>query len=80
VSFEGKKVAAFRDERGSLTLLSPVCTHMKCIVRWNDADRTWDCPCHGARYRATGEVIGGPAEKPLEKIEPKQSADLHPIG
>jgi Rieske Fe-S protein len=68
VSVDGKKIAAYRDARGKLTLLSPVCTHLKCIVRWNDADKTWDCPCHGSRFKATGEVFSGPAEQPLEKI------------
>ena len=72
VKLDGQKVAAYRDERGDLTLLSPVCTHLKCIVRWNDADRTWDCPCHGSRFKGTGEVIGGPAEEPLEKINPAE--------
>jgi glycine/D-amino acid oxidase-like deaminating enzyme/nitrite reductase/ring-hydroxylating ferredoxin subunit len=65
---EGKKVAAFRDAQGKLTLCSPVCTHMKCLVRWNAADETWDCPCHGSRFRATGEVLSGPAESPLERL------------
>lgn len=79
VSIDGQKVAASRDERGRLTLLSPVCTHLKCIVHWNDADRTWDCPCHGSRFKATGEVIGGPAEQPLENIEAKLPPALHPV-
>lgn len=64
-----KKVAAFRDAHGKVTLCSPVCTHLKCIVGWNEAERTWDCPCHGSRFAATGEVLTGPAEEPLEKIE-----------
>lgn len=68
----GQKVAAYRDDAGKLSLCSPVCTHLKCIVGWNDAEKTWDCPCHGSRFRPDGEVIAGPAEEPLEKISPAQ--------
>jgi nitrite reductase/ring-hydroxylating ferredoxin subunit len=64
----GKKVAAYRDESGKVILNSPVCTHLKCIVRWNPADKTWDCPCHGSRFKPDGEVFSGPAESPLERI------------
>ncbi len=67
---DGKKVAAYRGEDGKVTVLSPVCTHLKCLVRWNAADQTWDCPCHGSRFKPTGEVFSGPAETPLEKVEP----------
>jgi Rieske Fe-S protein len=65
---DGKKVAAYRSPTGEVTLLSPVCTHLKCIVRWNPADKTWDCPCHGSRFKALGEVFSGPAEEPLKKL------------
>ncbi len=68
LSLNGKKVAAYRDAHGKVTLCSPVCTHLRCIVGWNGAEQTWDCPCHGARFKPTGEVISGPAEEPLEKI------------
>jgi glycine/D-amino acid oxidase-like deaminating enzyme/nitrite reductase/ring-hydroxylating ferredoxin subunit len=68
LSLGGKKVAAHRDGDGRLSLCSPVCTHLQCIVGWNGAEQTWDCPCHGARYTPTGEVISGPAEEPLEKL------------
>jgi glycine/D-amino acid oxidase-like deaminating enzyme/nitrite reductase/ring-hydroxylating ferredoxin subunit len=71
LSLDGKKVAAFRGEDGKVTLCSPVCTHLKCIVRWNSAASTWDCPCHGSRFHPTGEVFAGPAEEPLEKLHPK---------
>ena len=64
----GKKVAAYCDAEGQLTLLSPACTHMKCLVRWNAADRSWDCPCHGSRFGPTGEVMSGPAEEPLPRL------------
>jgi len=64
----GKKVAAFRDIKENVHRLSPVCTHLGCLVRWNPAESTWDCPCHGSRFKATGEVIAGPAEEPLSPI------------
>jgi glycine/D-amino acid oxidase-like deaminating enzyme/nitrite reductase/ring-hydroxylating ferredoxin subunit len=72
VAHQGHKVAAHRDATGALTLLSPVCTHMKCLVRWNDADGTWDCPCHGSRFATDGSVLSGPAASPLPKIPPRE--------
>jgi Rieske Fe-S protein len=66
---DGKKVAAYRDDRGVTTVRSATCTHMGCLVAWNDAERTWDCPCHGSRFTPTGDVISGPAESPLPKVD-----------
>lgn len=63
------KIAVYRDRKGNLVTLSAKCTHMGCTVKWNPAERTWDCPCHGSRYRPTGEVVNGPATKPLEKAD-----------
>lgn len=65
---EGRKMAGYRDRSGKVTLLSPICTHLKCIVRWNAADATWDCPCHGSRFTPEGKVFSGPAEAPLEEL------------
>ena len=65
---DGRKVAAYRDDNGEVSLCSPVCTHLKCIVGWNEAERTWDCPCHGSRFSPKGEVLAGPAESPLAEV------------
>ena len=68
IGSRGKKRAVFRDRNGDLHQLSPVCTHLGCLVRWNPAESTWDCPCHGSRFKPTGEVIAGPAEEALAPI------------
>ena len=69
IEYRDSKVAAYRGPRGVLTLRSATCTHMGCIVAWNDAERTWDCPCHGSRFTPEGDVISGPAESPLSKLD-----------
>ena len=58
-------VALYRDPQGELHGVSSVCTHRACDVGWNDQDKVWDCPCHGSRFAPTGEVIRGPAVRPL---------------
>ena len=60
-------LACYRDEQGDLTVLSAVCTHMGCHVGWNKAEKSWDCPCHGARFDPQGAVLDGPANAPLPK-------------
>lgn len=47
----------------------PICTHMGCVVSWNSAEKSWDCPCHGSRFDHEGKVIHAPAIKDLEKIK-----------
>jgi glycine/D-amino acid oxidase-like deaminating enzyme/nitrite reductase/ring-hydroxylating ferredoxin subunit len=65
----GLKRAVYRDEQGIVHLLSPVCRHLWCYVEWNEAERTWDCPCHGSRYRGDGRVIQGPSVQDLRRID-----------
>ncbi|MFO0842668.1 MAG: FAD-dependent oxidoreductase [Gemmataceae bacterium] len=61
-----KKVAVYRDESGRVGECSAVCTHLGCIVNWNAAEKTWDCPCHGSRFSKEGHVLHGPAVADLE--------------
>ena len=68
VSVNGKRAGAYRDPEGKLHLVDTTCTHMGCEVEWNDGERTWDCPCHGSRFSYEGEVLEGPANKPLKRI------------
>ncbi|GLI01665.1 FAD-dependent oxidoreductase [Phytohabitans aurantiacus] len=60
-------VAARRDEAGALVTLSARCTHLGCVVRYNDDENSWDCPCHGSRFDLDGTVLGGPAVRPLSQ-------------
>lgn len=69
IEINDEKVAAYRSPEGEVKLLSPECTHMGCIVQWNNAEKTWDCPCHGGRYKPTGEVIEGP---PVDNLAAKK--------
>jgi nucleotide-binding universal stress UspA family protein/nitrite reductase/ring-hydroxylating ferredoxin subunit len=61
----GEKLAAYVDKGGELHVMSARCTHLGCTVAWNPGEHTFDCPCHGSRYGPTGEVVNGPAARPL---------------
>lgn len=67
----GSTLAVCMDSHSHVHELSAVCPHMGCIVAWNDAEQTWDCPCHGSRFSAEGSVIAGPAEKGLDPLVSK---------
>jgi len=71
-----KKLAVHRDENGHTYIHSAVCTHLGCIVSWNSTEKTWDCPCHGSRFDAYGEVINGPAFSSLQEVEEEKEAPL----
>jgi glycine/D-amino acid oxidase-like deaminating enzyme/nitrite reductase/ring-hydroxylating ferredoxin subunit len=70
-----QKVAVYRDADGAITERSAVCTHLYCIVDWNDAEKTWDCPCHGSRFDRYGKVVNGPAIADLEPVETDTNAN-----
>ncbi|MBV8780442.1 MAG: FAD-dependent oxidoreductase [Phycisphaerae bacterium] len=63
------KIAVYKDHAGRLHRHSAVCTHLGCIVAWNQIEGTWDCPCHGARYDPKGKVILGPAIEDLKAVD-----------
>lgn len=76
VTIRGERKGAYRDSEGNLHLVDTTCTHVGCEVEWNGSERTWDCPCHGSRFSYTGEVVEGPAEKPLQKYDYKMLDNL----
>ncbi|HEU4701138.1 MAG TPA: FAD-dependent oxidoreductase [Conexibacter sp.] len=67
VERDGERIAAARDEQGTLHAVSARCTHLGCLVQWNNAERSWDCPCHGSRFGLDGTVLEGPAVHRLER-------------
>lgn len=69
VSHHGDQLACYKDQEGGLHAMSPVCPHSKCHVRWNGVEESWDCPCHGGRFSATGELINGPPTRNLKKVD-----------
>jgi glycine/D-amino acid oxidase-like deaminating enzyme/nitrite reductase/ring-hydroxylating ferredoxin subunit len=62
---DGEEVAAYRDPSGQLHTVSAACTHLGCIVLWDQSEREWSCPCHGSRFLPDGTVTNGPARQPL---------------
>lgn len=65
IEFEGERFGAFRDEKDELHFVAAECTHLGCVVKWNNDEKSWDCPCHGSRFTYDGKVLNGPANKPL---------------
>ncbi|KAI9132333.1 FAD-dependent oxidoreductase [Acaryochloris sp. CCMEE 5410] len=67
LTVDGKQIAVYRDHEGKLEIVSATCSHLGCIVNWNSAEKSWDCPCHGARFTTAGKIICGPAVHDLEQ-------------
>ena len=76
LKIDDDNVACYRDGEGRLHAVSAVCTHLGCIVGWNETDRSWDCPCHGSRFDLDGEVIHGPAVTALAPASIDESVDV----
>jgi len=68
LTIDNQKVAAYRDNQGTVHAVSAVCPHLACIVSWNSGEKSWDCPCHGSRFSCDGKVIQGPSVKDLERV------------
>ena len=69
------KIAVYRDAQGRVHQMSASCTHMGCVVSWNAAEKTWDCPCHGSRFNAVGRVVSGPAATNLQPLSERVHAN-----
>jgi len=76
IVLDGEKYGAYRDKLGNIHVVSAVCTHMGCIVNWNEGEKTWDCPCHGSRFDYDGKVIEGCAYRDLPTFGEQQDQDL----
>jgi Rieske Fe-S protein len=70
-----KPIAAYRDQKGALHAYSAVCTHLGCTVSWNDAEKSFDCSCHGSRFSYAGRTVNGPANDALAKLDDKRKPD-----
>jgi glycine/D-amino acid oxidase-like deaminating enzyme/nitrite reductase/ring-hydroxylating ferredoxin subunit len=78
VDVEGDKMGAYRHHDGTVHAVSITCTHMGCALNWNNAEATWDCPCHGSRFDYKGQVINGPAVKDLDHLTLNTPAQADP--
>jgi glycine/D-amino acid oxidase-like deaminating enzyme/nitrite reductase/ring-hydroxylating ferredoxin subunit len=69
----GQRCAVYRDPSGQLRAVSATCTHLGCTVAFNDAEKSWECPCHGSRFDVDGQVLQGPATAPLDRVKLPES-------
>jgi glycine/D-amino acid oxidase-like deaminating enzyme/nitrite reductase/ring-hydroxylating ferredoxin subunit len=74
VKYEGHVMGLYKDDSGELHAVNSACTHIKCTVGWNGAEKSWDCPCHGSRFSYDGEVLTAPAQKNLQLIDISEPA------
>lgn len=72
VKYEGESYALYKEANGRMHILKSACTHVQCEIRWNNAEKTWDCPCHGSRFNINGKVLNAPAVKDLQRLDPEE--------
>ncbi|MBW3541947.1 MAG: Rieske 2Fe-2S domain-containing protein, partial [Planctomycetes bacterium] len=75
VKHDGRRLAVFRTVEGVTHCFDPTCTHAGCIVHWNAAEKTWDCPCHGGRFTCLGERLYGPPPADLKRQPVQETTD-----
>lgn len=68
VEYDGHKAGVYKDEQGECYIVSPKCPHLGCQLAWNPDEKTWDCPCHGSRFRYDGTLLDSPAQENLERF------------
>ena len=68
VEIDGERYGAYRDKNGELHIVDITCTHIGCELKWNSAEKSWDCPCHGSRFTFEGDIIEGPAVNRLNHL------------
>ncbi|WP_294200947.1 FAD-dependent oxidoreductase [uncultured Chryseobacterium sp.] len=73
VKYEGDSYALYKEATGKVHLVKSTCPHAKCEVRWNSAELSWDCPCHGSRFNINGKILTGPSVMALQKVDPEDS-------
>ena len=66
IKVAGENVGIYKDKQGEIFAIKPVCTHLGCLLYWNNLDKTWDCPCHGSRFDYKGQNLYEPAIKDLK--------------
>ena len=69
IKVNGASIGIYKDINGKVFAVNPTCTHLGCLLTWNNLDKTWDCPCHGSRFDYTGKNLYDPAFKDLERYE-----------
>lgn len=68
VNSNGKKVGVYKDEKGKIYTIKPICSHLGCELTWNSLEHTWDCPCHGSRFDYEGNSLEAPSINSLKQI------------